>query len=81
MLYFYPVSPSQPFCRQGGGADPTLSPACRGFTSKCHHLQAPAFRWEVFLPDRQEWDFHECDLTENDFVGVFLQPPGVNEVS
>lgn len=38
----------------GGRGNPALSPACRGFTSKGHHFQSPAFRREVFLHGPQE---------------------------
>lgn len=78
MLCVHPVSPSLPFgqAEQGGGglgiwgvSDPALSLTCRGFTSKGHHLQSPAFRPEVSLHRSQEWDFHECGLMENDLGG------------
>lgn len=93
MLCVHPVSPSLPFGQAGqagreawggceGVSDPALSLACRGFASKGHHLQSPAFRPEVSLHRSQERDFHECGLTENDLGrGVSLEPPGVNEVS
>lgn len=92
MLCVHPVSPSLPFGQEeqrggergvcGGVSDPALSLACRGFTSKGHHLQSPAFGPEVSLHRSQEWDFHECGLMENDLGGgVSLEPPGVNEVS
>lgn len=67
---FTQFSPSLPFSRQGGGASSALSPACRGFTSKGHHLQSPVFRQEVFLHSPQDQDFYECGSTENDLGGL-----------
>lgn len=76
MLCFHPVF-SLTALRQaaeGGGVNPSLSPAYGRFVCKGHHLQSPAFRQDVFLHNPQEWDFYEHGLTENDLGGLFRAP-------
>ena len=73
---FTQISPSLPFGWTGGWGWPALSLACRGCTSQGPHLQGGRLSCTAL----RTGTFMKMGLTEND-MGLFQEPPGVNEVS